>query len=1111
MTWVRRLLGPRFGLGLLCVLALGGAASGQGLPVFDGSEFDRLVMEAPARVVARNRARIKDSVAKPIIRYTQATVARQAARGVGQLRLQITSDSGPFVVTCTGFLVAPTLILTAHRCGPGVLDDPALATRKPVSIARMDFIAGYDAPRETDQGTRLPVEVTPVEADAESGYAVLRLKGVVGTALPLSKDASPSTGTPLMILTHPFGESLFVVRDGCALRGSDEPGGRLSHGCATLPGSAGAPVLDMQGRVIAMHLEDRGQGGRGVLSAHLIAQSRLLWALSEGETCVGASAERCGLPPSAGDPKAALATPNPMAASPDPTADPDPDQRDTGSVEAKDDPTAAFPVGIGDAGPAIYGIALPYLPPGTGVELVTGPVGDLTGPKAVLIAGTTDYAATVTRLEGRHAALSLWRGTEGTLAARRYIGSGAEGIALSPDGRRLAVVRQNGAVGARLVEVFTLPTLGPLFSVALNEDGPASALAFSPDGTWLAVAQSGKVSAVSGLRGETGERQWRMATDEPVSALMYSSDGGTLAFAITGSVAVHVAETGAYLRGMEPAGDAPAAISGLAFTRDGSGLIAGAADTFGLHWQLDSGTLTGRIGPAMGGRLLGVSAAGDAAVFVSKSGGGVQVFDLDGGGLRRGLDAHEFTDVALTPDGIRLMGLVGGAAPGLILADPVNGVAHSVLKRDGEFVSALAFSPDSTRLALAGSGWSGGSAEQQLQIWSWQDGQVTFASDGYGPKGPVAMAWRSDGSALAVQGAGVALRLHDFAAEVMSRELGDASDAVSLAFGENGASLIRVSKEGLVALLDVRSGALRRSWPGDFAALSPNGTELAIGRNAPTPEIILVDPSTGTERLALEMPFARIGPLAYRGEDAEILGLVQPLDTPDIWILALWSAEDGRLLRRFGELDGAPRTMAVSPDGRFVAVAEDGAAHVLLWDIAVDRFLWRLETGAAEVRALAFAPDGLRIAAGLAPAGVVLWDMIDGQVKARLAPFAEGTLAQVGATLFLSDPALLDRVAVRLPDGMLMPALQILRDGLPDFVPTDLPLAEQVTDLLDRLRAGEADARLLLVEGRGLAFDLEFRREVQRQLKSAEFYSGAIDGDIGRGSLRALELFAAGE
>ncbi|WP_417208979.1 trypsin-like peptidase domain-containing protein [Antarctobacter sp.] len=1107
MTRVRRLLRLRFGLFVLGAVAFGGGAAAQGLPVFDGSEFDRLVMEAPARVVARNRARIKDSAAKPVIRYTPPTVARQAARGVGQVRVEVQTDGGTFIVACTGFLVAEMLLLTAHRCGPGVLDDPALTARKPTGIARIDFITGYHAPRESDQGNRFPVDITPVEMDAPAGYAVLRATTGAGTALPLSTETPTPTGTPLMILAHPFGESLFVWREGCALRSAGAPGGRLSLGCATLPGSAGAPVLDDKGQVLAMHLDTRGQGGRAVAMASLIEQSPLLRALAQGETCVGASAVRCGLAPAADAPDPVTPPPAPEAAGPDPT----PDLKDADIVVQDADPTKAFPVGRADGRPAVYGVALPYLPPGTGIDLMTGPVGDLTGPEARLTAGATDYAVTVTRLGQRHAVLSLWRVADGSLAARRYIAPGTGAIALAPDGQRLALARYKGAENAWSIEMFKLPALDPLPALALTGAGPVSALAFSPDATQLAVAQAGKQPGVSVWQVETGARQWQMSDTDSVTLLRYSPDGRLLALAKPDSVALHDAGTGALLRGMAQVDGPAVAISGLAFTGDGRVLIAGAADVMGLRWAVETGTFAGRIGPAQGGRLLGIHATGNAAVFLSSVGGTVQLFGLDDGGLMRDVEGRSFSDAALTADGAHLIGYEAGAVSGLVFADPVTGAAPAILHPDGDFVSALAFSPDSSRLALGGSGRPGDSATQRLQIWSWQDGKVTFASDGDGPEGPVALAWRPDGAALAVQGDGMPLRQYDFSKGGDVREIGGASLAASLDFGETGDFLIRVPNGGPVALLDAQTGAQRRSWPGEVAALSPDGAVLAIGRNAPAPEVILADPVTGETQVTLEMPFSRIGMLAYRGEAAEIVGLVQEPDQPDTWMLALWNAEDGQLLRRFGALDHAPRAMRVSPDGRFVAVAEEGMAQILLWDIAVDRFLWRLETGGAEARALAFSPDGLRIAAGLAPAGVVLWDMIDGQVKARLAPFSQGTVAQVGATLFLSDPALLDRVAVRLPDGVLLPASKVLREGLPDFVPADLPLDKQVAGLLEQLRAGEDDARLLLIEGRALAFDLEFRREVQRQLKAAEFYSGPIDGDIGRGSRRALELFAAEE
>lgn len=1070
------------GLAMLGALVFGGACLAQGLPVFEGAEYDKLVIDAPTQTVSRNRARIKAGGARPVIRFTSPTIVRQAARGVGQVRVKVETRGAPLVVACTGFHVAKHLILTAYRCGPGLLSEPAVAAGNPTGITGIDFITGYDVPRQDGQGVRMRVAIKPVEADLALGYAVLRTDGTPGTALVLSPEAPARSGVPLTIVLHPFGESLHVLRNGCASRGGATASGRLSHGCAVMAGSAGAPVLDAQGHVIALQLEEDAQraGGSAVTMARLLARSPLLQALADGQSCEGGAAALCGLAQSVDKPGAlALQDDAPMRPLPTPLA-PDPMAAASGAVaEPRDaeiaepvagsehDPTQAFPVGLIDGRPAVHGISLPYLPPGTGIELLTGPVGAIDSRGALLAAGAVGYAATVTSLGDRHAALSLWRVPEGSLVARRFIAPGAEAVALRPDGKRLALARPTKDTSVWAIEFFDLPALDTLATLRLTAEVPVSSLRFSPDGTVLAVATAG-------------------------------------------SVALHDAETGAILRTMDPEPREAVLVSGLAFTNDGNALVAGAKGAPGLSWDVATGALMGRIGTEEGGRMIGVDASGNAAFHAPS--GNVRSYALQDGTLVRSHDADGFIGAALTEDGATLIGHVGGSAPRLVFADPQTGTIRAIRAPEVTGVSAMAFSPDSTRLALVGPTGFGTETHDRLQIWAWQEGHVTFEAVGDSADGQAVLAWHPGGAALAVQASDVPLQLYDFEknAGVVQGARG-ASPAASLVYAGNGASLIRVGTQGPVALLDAETGVVLRSWPSQYAAVSADGMDLVVGRNAPAPEVTTINLAKGEGRVTLDMPFARVGLLAYRGSEPEILGLVQEDAEQDDWTFALWGAEDGRLIRSFGKLERAPRTMTVSRDGRFVAVAEEGMPEVLLWDISADRFLWRLETGAAAVQTLAFAPDGLRIAAGLSPGSVVLWDMINGQVKARLAPFADDSMAQVDGTLFLSDPAQLDRVAVRLPDGTFLPAGQVLREGLPDFVPSNLPLPEQVAGLLDRLRAGDDDARLLLIVGRAMAFDLEFRRELQRQLKAADFYSGVIDGDIGRGSRRALELFAAAD
>ncbi|BBU54964.1 hypothetical protein KU6B_12290 [Mameliella alba] len=174
MSQLRRLWDA--GLVFVAAVALGGAAVAQGLPLFDGADFDRLVMQVPER----DRDRIEATGAKPIIRYTAPTAIRRAGQAVGQLRVMVETEGGPAVVACTGVLIAENLVLTAFRCVPGVLAEPDLAARGPKRITRVEFVAGFDAPRVEEQGRRVALDPEPLEAHADLGFVVLRADGLLG-------------------------------------------------------------------------------------------------------------------------------------------------------------------------------------------------------------------------------------------------------------------------------------------------------------------------------------------------------------------------------------------------------------------------------------------------------------------------------------------------------------------------------------------------------------------------------------------------------------------------------------------------------------------------------------------------------------------------------------------------------------------------------------------------------------------------------------------------------------------------------------------------------------------------------------------------------------------
>jgi len=165
---------------------------------------------------------------------------RIPARAVGQVR-GVAKEG--LIVTCSAFLIAEDLALTADHC---VRD-----------VEGLEFIAGDS--RET-------FSANVVEADQGLDYAFMRLVGKPGAqygVLNLSATVPAISelltmiyyrGTPTQLVDLPFGTCrvLSVERS------------RFTHGCTSGAGSTGAPMLSTASdKVVGMHVL-RDQNGPGV-------------------------------------------------------------------------------------------------------------------------------------------------------------------------------------------------------------------------------------------------------------------------------------------------------------------------------------------------------------------------------------------------------------------------------------------------------------------------------------------------------------------------------------------------------------------------------------------------------------------------------------------------------------------------------------------------------------------------------------------------------------------------------------------------------------------------------------------------------------------------------
>ena len=209
----------------------------------------------------------------------------------------------------TGFLVGPDLLLTAAHVIDARRWPPAPA---PEACAVFDYVA-ESGRSMAESGVRVPVvdfieaslptdaeiAATPADWDAPAdhldfallklGYAVPPERGAVGCrgVYQLDRTAYNFPASPvLFVLQHPVGQfqRLTWIRTAPT---RNTAGTRIRYGGNTLPGSSGSPVIDVRGRLVALHHYSQGGVNQGVpisviADTLLNGRHKMLFAVSPG-------------------------------------------------------------------------------------------------------------------------------------------------------------------------------------------------------------------------------------------------------------------------------------------------------------------------------------------------------------------------------------------------------------------------------------------------------------------------------------------------------------------------------------------------------------------------------------------------------------------------------------------------------------------------------------------------------------------------------------------------------------------------------------------------------------------------------------------------------------
>lgn len=613
------------------------------------------------------------------------------------------------------------------------------------------------------------------------------------------------------------------------------------------------------------------------------------------------------------------------------------------------------------------------------------------------------------------------------------------GIAFSPDGSRLAVATSMG------IWFYDTETFDELVLLT-GQTGEVTAVAFSPDGTTLAAGsgrvwegtlklwdfqtgqniatfqgQKGSVRSVSfsldGTKLAAAGKLWDVKTrqqldiieNKGLSDLTFSPDGKILAGADRrtfprtsrndpsmneGVVKLYNVETGQLLNTLIATrrtkwGEPRERVESIAFSPDSTKIASGAGHDVKL-WDVETGK---NIATFQGqkGKVESIAFSPDGTKLAVGADEGVKLLDILTEKHIDLLGAMWNQSVAFSPDGKTLASASG---VGVRLWEVSTGKSLTALQRHPRIVNAVAFSPDG--LTLASISWSG------AEVWELTTGQriTTF---GGSPTFAISLAYSPDGTKLVsgsynLRSTEHTVKLWDASTgKNLATLRGHTGFVTTVAYSRDGRMLASGSEDKTVKVWAAETGQNLATLQGhgktiNSVAFSPDGTKLASGSDDRT--IRLWEIPTGRALYTLSK-ISTNGPKqgdAVETEPEHSLAQVKSvIFSPDGLILAsldedlggkmggdaikLWAVETGQLLTILTDGTDSPGyAVAFSPDGTKLA-SGSWDFTVKLWDIPTRKHIATFPGHIGWVSSVAFSPDGTKLVSGSFDGTALLWDV----------------------------------------------------------------------------------------------------------------------------------------
>lgn len=540
-------------------------------------------------------------------------------------------------------------------------------------------------------------------------------------------------------------------------------------------------------------------------------------------------------------------------------------------------------------------------------------------------------------------------------------------VAFSPDGETLASGSNDGSV--RLWNVST----GELRRASEGLGG-VSSLAFKPGGRLLAAGTTESLvrlfdAATGGeVHKEAGHKSW-------VTSLAFSPDGRLGASGgRDGAVKLFDATSGQNLRAL--AGHT-GLVKSLAFSPDGKHLASASFDCTVKIWEA-TGDGEPRTLQGFKGKAVGVTFAPDGRTLLAASSDrSVRVFDAatwaETRALRGADDVEAPSEVAAFSSDAKSLATSNGDKTVQLRDLSTDGHVTRVFESYSSGIYATAFSPDRRWFAAAGK-------DRTVRVWEIRTGRKVRTLAGHAGW-VTSLAFSPDSSLLASASHDGRVKLWDNETGLEARTLDAHTESVnSVAFSPDGKSLLTGSGDATVKLWDVTNGQLLKTFKGhtgevNAVAFSPDGETIASGGADKTVKFWSV--AYGHVRYELQSPDEVLS-VAYSPNGAKFAAGGKAAS----WIL-LDTASASPLIGSGSGQASAIRAVAFSPDGQRLATVTSGGG-VSVWDSKIGNAVFQTSGHTDAVNGVAYSPDGKWFATGSEDGSTRVWDAETGEQAATL-------------------------------------------------------------------------------------------------------------------------------